>query len=86
MGELNMAYDAISEIKEDMLMIYDRNFCSYKMAALHMWQEKERKFVIRAREEHKVIKEFLQSGQHSSYVQLRPGAQAIEGLKERIYY
>ncbi len=32
-----------------------------------------------------MIKEFLQSGQHSSYVQLRPGAQAIEGLKKSGY-
>ena len=26
-GEMNMAYDAIDNIEEDMLMIYDRNFC-----------------------------------------------------------
>ena len=33
-GELNMAYDAIDSIEEDMLMLYDRNFSNYKMVAL----------------------------------------------------
>jgi hypothetical protein len=36
-GEMNMAYDAINNIEEDMLMIYDRNFCNCKMVALHLW-------------------------------------------------
>lgn len=35
-GELNMAYKAIANTQEDMLMIYDRNFSNYKMVALHL--------------------------------------------------
>lgn len=46
-GELNMAYDAIDTIQEDMVTLYDRNFSNYKMVALHLWQERERKFVIK---------------------------------------
>ena len=42
-----MAYDAIDTIQEDMVTLYDRNFSNYKMVALHLWQERERKFVIK---------------------------------------
>lgn len=46
-GDLNMSYDAIDTIQEDMVTLYDRNFSNYKMVALHLWQERERKFVIK---------------------------------------
>jgi hypothetical protein len=81
-GELNMAYDAIDKIDEDMLTIYDRNFSNYKMVALHLWQEKERKFVIRAKENQNLIKAFIKSGKKSSIVHMRPTTFAIEGLKK----
>lgn len=81
-GELNMAYDAIEHIAEDMLMIYDRNFSNYKMIALHLWQEKERKFVIRAKESQNIIKAFIKSGEASSIVYMPPTASAIAGLKK----
>jgi len=81
-GELNMAYDTIGLIEEDMLMIYDRNFCNYKTVALHMWQEKERKFVIRCSERRKIIKQFIDSGQSSCTVNLEPTMEAIAGLKK----
>ncbi|HKH62156.1 MAG TPA: IS4 family transposase [Flavitalea sp.] len=81
-GELNMAYDAIDKIAEDMLTIYDRNFSNYKMVALHLWQEKERKFVIRAKETQNMIKAFIRSGKKSSIVYMQPTISAIEGLKK----
>jgi hypothetical protein len=81
-GELNMAYDSIGAIEEDMLMLYDRNFSNYKMVALHQWQEKERKFVIRARETQSLIKAFIRSGQISSIVYMQPTPEAIAGLKK----
>ena len=81
-GELNMAYGAIEKTEEDMLMLYDRNFSNYKMVALHLWQEKERKFVIRAKETQNMIKAFIKSGAHSSIVYMEPTASAIEGLKK----
>jgi hypothetical protein len=81
-GELNMAYDATEKIEEDMLMLYDRNFCNYKMVALHLWQEKERKFVIRAKETHNMIKAFIKSGEVSSIVDMQPTETAIKGLRK----
>ena len=81
-GELNMAYDAMDKIEEDMLTIYDRNFSNYKMVALHLWQEKERKFVIRAKETQNMIKAFIKSGKKSSIAYMPPTVSAIEGLKK----
>lgn len=81
-GEIQMAYDGIEQMQEDMLVIYDRNFCSYKMVALHLWAEKEIKFIIRGKENHKVIRQFIQSGKPASMVHLSPTSTAIKGLKE----
>lgn len=81
-GELNIAYRAIEETQEDMVMIYDRNFSNYKMVALHVWQKKERKFVIRAKETQNMTKAFIQSGKPSSVVDMQPTPSAIEGLKK----
>jgi hypothetical protein len=81
-GELNMAYDAIEHLQPDMLSIYDRNFCNYKMVALHTWQESERKFVIRAKESQKLIKAFIESGEQSSVVYMEPTKFSIEGLRK----
>jgi Transposase DDE domain len=80
-GELTMAYDAIDQTQEDMLMIYDRNFCNYKMVALHLWQEKERKFVIRAKETQNMIAAFIKSGQTSCIEYMKPTPSAIKGLR-----
>ena len=81
-GEVPMAYDAIEHLEEDMLVIYDRNFCSYKMFALHLWAEKEIKFVIRGKDSHNMIREFIAGGKQTVIVYLSPGKAAIEGLKE----
>lgn len=81
-GEVPMAYDAIDQLEEDMLVIYDRNFCSYKMFALHLWAEKEIKFVIRGKDNHNMIREFVAGGKQSAVVYLSPGLAAIKGLEE----
>ena len=81
-GELNMTYEAIDKTQQDMLMLYDRNFSNYKMVALHLWQEKERKFVIRAKETLNMISAFIKSGKVSSIVYMQPTASAIAGLKK----
>ena len=81
-GEMNMAFKATREIPEDTVTIYDRNFSNYKMVALHSWQNKERKFVIRAKETQTMIKTFIQSGAHSCIVNMRPTPSAIVGLKK----
>lgn len=79
-SELNMAYDRISQLEADMLMIYDRNFCNYKMAALHQLQEREIKFVIRAKESQRIIKAFIKSRKRTQEVWLTPSNDAIEGM------
>lgn len=84
-GEVNMAYPLIDNLQDDMLMLYDRNFCSYKMVALHLWQEKEIKFVIRARETHKVVSSFIKSGKKSDEVLLKPTDKSIKGLYQSGY-
>jgi len=82
-GEMNMAFKATREIAEDTVTIYDRNFSNYKIVALHLWQKnKERKFLIRAKETQKKIKAFIQSGAHSSIVAMQPTPGAIAGLKK----
>lgn len=82
-GELNIAYDIVNgaKIEEDMLMIYDRNFSNYKMAALHQWQEKEIKYVIRVKDSLNFAKEFIRSKKQSALITLLPSADAIKGLK-----
>jgi hypothetical protein len=85
-GELNMVYDMVTKTEEDMLIIYDRNFSNYKVLALHLWQEKERKFIIRAKDSLAVITDFVDSGQASAIVQWPPTVSAIEGLKKSGYW
>jgi len=63
-GEMNMAYDVIESIEEDMLMIYDRNFCNYKNGCHHLRQKKKRKFITRAKETQRIILSFIQSEKH----------------------
>lgn len=84
-GELSMVYEMIDQTASDMLLIYDRNFSNYKVLALHLWQEKERKFVIRAKDQFEVVKNFVKSGEASSVVQWPPTVYAIEGLKKSGY-
>lgn len=81
-GEVNMAYDGIDDIASDMLTLYDRNFCSYKMIALHVWQERERKFIIRLKETMKMAKLFIKSGQASCILHMQPSETAIKGLRK----
>jgi len=84
-GELNMVYDMVDKTEEDMLIIYDRNFSNYKVIALHLWQEQERKFVIRAKDKLDIIKDFVDSGQASAIVQWPPTTSAMNGLKKSGY-
>jgi len=84
-GEVQMAYEGINQLTADMLVIYDRYFCSYKMFALHLWAEQQIPFVIRGNENQKMVKKFIASGKRSDIVQLTPSAAAITGLKESGY-
>jgi len=84
-GELPMAYRAIDMLEEDTLTIYDRNFCNYKMIALHKWAEGGRRFVIRAKESQKFIAAFIESGTRSQEVTMFPSYDAIIELKKSGY-
>jgi len=84
-AELTVAYSMVSQLEEDMLTIYDRNFCNYKMIALHLWQEKEIKFVISAKESIAVYRNFIESGKPDEVVRLHPTASAIHGLHQEGY-
>lgn len=84
-GELNMVYDMIDRTEDDMLIIYDRHFSNYKVMALHLWQEKERKFIIRAKDTLSIIKAFIAGGKTSEIVQWPPTATIIDGLKKSGY-
>jgi Transposase DDE domain len=84
-GELNMVYDMIDRTEEDMLLIYDRNFSNYKVLALHLWQEKERKFIIRAKDTLCIVRDFIASGKASVIVYWPPTVSAIQGLKKSHY-
>jgi hypothetical protein len=81
-GELTMAYSVIEELKEDMLMIYDRNFFNYKMMALHLWNRPEIKFVIRAKESNKIVRSFIESNAESALISIPATPSAISGLKK----
>ena len=87
-AEVELAYQTLMELGsqgQDMLMIYDRNFCSYKMAALHLWEEKEVKFIIRAKESLNQVRSFIESKQPSSVIELKPTFEAIKSLKQSGY-
>ena len=84
-GELNMLYDMVDKTEDDMLIIYDRNFSNYKVIALHLWQEKERKFIIRAKDTLCIIKDFIAGGKASEIVQWSPTVSAMDGLKKSGY-
>jgi len=79
-SEHQMAYQSIDTLPADTLTLYDRNFCCYKMIALHRWSEQERRFVIRAKENCRFVSAFLKSGAYSTEIAIYPEKEAIEGL------
>jgi len=66
-------------------MIYDRYFCWYKLRALHLWQEREVKFVIRGKESINIIKSFIKSGNRSSIINYEPSKEAIKEMYKSGY-
>jgi Transposase DDE domain len=86
-GELRMAYDTIESgvIEKDMLLIFDRYYSSYKMAALLQFKEREIKYVIRVNENMNIAKNFISSKKKSAIVDIYPSRKSIKGLKEYGY-
>lgn len=79
-----MAYDIIerANMEQDMLLIFDRYFSNYKMAALLQFQEKEIKYVIRVNERLNFAKQFVRSKKQSAVIEIFPSDASITGLKE----
>jgi hypothetical protein len=86
-GELSTAYEILNSrtVETDMLMIFDRNFSNYKMAALMQWKEREIKYLIRVKDSLTFAKEFLKSKKPSMEINLYPTVHAIHGLKDAGY-
>lgn len=86
-GELRMMYDIIERapLSEDMLLIFDRNFSNYKMAALLQFKEKEIKYVIRVKDSLNFAKRFVRSKKQSAVIEIFPSTSSIDGLKEYGY-
>lgn len=85
-GETTMVHRHLERvIAADMIAIYDRNFCNYKIMALHLWQERERKFVIRGNENHRWINDFVKKGQQEAIVHLAATAQNKKQMRSAGY-
>ena len=84
-SELSMAYARVDSFEKDMLVIYDRLYSNYKMVALHQWQETEIKFVIRALDSIRQIKDFIRNGKSSDIIYLKSTPEAQKGLKQKGY-
>lgn len=83
-GELSIAYDIIerSPIAEDMLLIFDRCFSNYKMAAMLENKEKPIKYVIRVKDGLNFAKQFIRSKKESQVIGIFPSPSSIDGLKQ----
>lgn len=83
-SELRMAYDIVERscIEDDMLLIFDRNFSNYKMAALLQWKEKEIKYLIRVKDSLNFAKKFVRSKKQSAVIEIFPSPASITGLRE----
>jgi hypothetical protein len=83
-GELKSAYNFIERagLESDMLMIYDRYYSNYKMAALMQWQEKEVKYLIRVKDSLKFAQKFINSGKSSEIINIYPSSSSIISLKK----
>ncbi|VTP95809.1 Uncharacterised protein [Sphingobacterium daejeonense] len=81
-SELTLASHWIEELPVDSIAIYDRYYSTFKMFALHSWQESERKFVIRAKDSLEFVKRFLKTGKVSQVIELAPTQASISGLRQ----
>lgn len=83
-GELHMAYDLVERafIEDDMLLIFDRYFSNYKMAALLQFKEKEIKYVIRVKDSLNFSKQFTRSKKQCAVIEILPSPSSIDGLKQ----
>ena len=82
-GELSIAYSQVHKLADDSVTVYDRNFCNYRMMALHLWAERPKRFLIRAKEQLGFIAEFLAGGSEDEIITLfPPTADTIKKMRQ----
>lgn len=82
-AELTIAHSRIDALADDSVTVYDRNFCTYRVMALHLWAEREKRFLIRAKEKLRFVRQFLAGEGMDEVVTLRPpNAETIRKMRE----
>lgn len=86
-GEFRMACNIIDSgiLQKDMLLILDRFYSNFKIAALLSFNEKEIKYVIRVNDNYNFAKRFIASKKKSAVIEIFPSQYSISSLKERGY-
>jgi hypothetical protein len=86
-GEFQMACDIIDSgiLQKDMLLILDRLYGNYRIAALCLFNEQEIKYVIRVNESYAFAKKFIASKQKSAVIEIFPSHNSIKSLKDQGY-
>lgn len=84
-SERTLAEKWIADYPRDTITIYDRGFYGYKLMYLHLNQERQKVFVIRAREDSKIIKSFIRSGETDTLVTILPDENAMGQLYKSGY-
>jgi hypothetical protein len=82
-AELTIAHSRVDVLADDSVTVYDRNFCTYRVMALHLWAEREKRFLIRAKEKLWFVKQFLAGESEDEVVTLLPpNAGTIRKMRE----
>lgn len=85
-AELTIAHNRVDHLPDDSITVYDRNFCTFKMMALHIWSEREKRFLIRAKEKLRFVADFLKRGKEEEIIDLPPtNADTIRKMFESGY-
>jgi len=83
-GEKHFAINQLSQIDDDVISIYDRNFASFELIYLHLLKGKH--FVIRSKLGfNNVVKDFVSSGKQSANVEFKATYSAIKNLEKQGY-
>ena len=85
-SEQSIMAEQVSNLFEDSISLYDRNFPSYALMYLHLNEETPRHFVMRCKAGfNKEVKQFMRSRKSSKVIELTPTKDAIATLREYHY-
>lgn len=71
-AELTVAHNCVEKLADDSITVYDRNFCTFRVMALHIWAEREKRFLIRGKEKLRFVRDFLNRGSDDEVINLPP--------------